>query len=239
MTRLFIFIFFFSSAHSYAKLCNKDDNYFAKYDRKASNGNCVKTVTPSDTADIDNIFAQHDIKVTYDKVKKNKNELHAAAEVIQAISHVSGGQFNMHNGFIFNLHNPYTRDDGRRVTWSTCINNNSKQTSTLMLNSSGCQSRAVLNQERAAVDTGRNNATHIAHEMAHCFGWKSLPARSGSLYSQYQKAVGDSCKVTHYCNKNGNENFAEVFSLFLLNPDRLQESPGCRKGLQFFCRSIF
>ena len=86
---------------------------------------------------------------------------------------------------------------------------------------------------RSIFNRGLNNSGHIAHELAHCFGHKTKDGKK--LYDLYFKALPNRCKPTRYARTgNRNEEFAEVFALYLMNPDELHKYEECKPALQFF-----
>ena len=109
------------------------------------------------------------------------------------------------------------------------------------------QNIRALDPQRRECGHGRNNTTHITHELAHCFGWKKINGQT--MYDTYFKAVPSryQCSPTGYANPDfsnskgtnkfrPNEEFAEVFALYITNPDVLQKQPGCKQALQFFAK---
>lgn len=74
----------------------------------------------------------------------------------------------------------------------------------------------------------------MMHELGHRFGH----ANGGENYRAYQKHMrGKKCHITTYCGKNLNEEFAEVFEAYVVNPDFLAKY--CPDSFAFFKNTLF
>lgn len=74
----------------------------------------------------------------------------------------------------------------------------------------------------------------MMHELGHRFGH----ADSGKLYNEYRSHMrGKKCVVSTYCLKNLNEEFAEAFEAYIVNPDFLAKH--CPDSFAFFKNKVF
>lgn len=84
---------------------------------------------------------------------------------------------------------------------------------------------------------GNSVAQHV-HEWAHLIG-------NNGAYAAYRRAMGSSgyCMVSNYADNNANEQFAEVFTAFVTEPEILlnnsRTSAACRKAYEFFRDEFF
>ncbi|MCB0365943.1 MAG: hypothetical protein H6624_11135 [Bdellovibrionaceae bacterium] len=206
---------------------------FGKYLDNGANGRCLYQIQPNQQSLTTAVFQRLGMSPTGNS---NVGEYHAAAEVFHAMDTLGDGRFDFHKEASLRYESYTTRKDkdGNEVKkyFSTC---NYK---TLIMRNSGCQARVAMDDSRDLFN-GRNNTQHIAHEWGHCLG--HLKKNGSRVYDLYKKAVPDgSCKPTWYCDKNyskgqyRNEEFAEVFSLYLTDPEHLHQFPGCEKAFRFF-----
>lgn len=83
------------------------------------------------------------------------------------------------------------------------------------------------------------NIALVAHELGHQVG------NSKGWYGRYNQAVSTPCQYSDYSRANHgfgarNEEFAEVFSIFLTNPSYLKNgSEACQDAYKFFSRQMF
>lgn len=74
----------------------------------------------------------------------------------------------------------------------------------------------------------------MMHELGHRFGH----ANAGQNYNEYRKHMrGRKCMITTYCGKSLNEEFAEVFEAYVVNPDFLAKH--CPDSYAYFKTKLF
>jgi hypothetical protein len=74
----------------------------------------------------------------------------------------------------------------------------------------------------------------MMHELGHRFGH----ANAGENYNDYRAHMrGKKCMITTYCGKSLNEEFAEVFEAYVVNPDFLAKH--CPDSYAFFKNKLF
>lgn len=74
----------------------------------------------------------------------------------------------------------------------------------------------------------------MMHELGHRFGH----ANANENYIEYRKHMrGKKCMITTYCGKNLNEEFAEVFAAYVVNPDFLAKH--CPDSYAYFKNKLF
>lgn len=90
------------------------------------------------------------------------------------------------------------------------------------------------------IQTANNkNVALVAHELGHQVG------NSKGWYGRYNAAVSEPCKYSDYSRANHgfgarNEEFAEVFSIFLTNPSYLTKgTDACKSAYKFFSQQMF
>lgn len=96
------------------------------------------------------------------------------------------------------------------------------------------QGASSINVRRPSGSDKGENVTRMMHELGHKVG------NSGAYgdYNSYTK--GKSCGLTHYCKNRArgrNEEFAEVFAAYVVNPDLLKKN--CPESYNFFNRRLF
>lgn len=107
----------------------------------------------------------------------------------------------------------------------------------------------VWNESKGYVEVNRKwntqgmnsqNIGMLFHELAHYLG-NNRREDNMSSYLRYFQAVPSGCCFSWYCNRNRNEEFAEVFSSFLLNPANLlkEGGPNCKAAYDFFRKNVF
>jgi hypothetical protein len=93
-----------------------------------------------------------------------------------------------------------------------------------------------------SIDTGMNseNIGMLIHELGHYVGNNKNPLNTAS-YAKYFKAVPEPCYFSWYSLQSRNEEYADVFSTFILNPNNLLKfgSRGCRKAYEFLRKEAF
>lgn len=91
-------------------------------------------------------------------------------------------------------------------------------------------------------NTGMNteNVGMLMHELGHYVGNNKSPLNSAS-YLKYFRAVPERCLFSWYAAQSRNEEYADVFATFIVNPENLLRfgSVGCRKAYEFFRKKVF
>ncbi len=104
------------------------------------------------------------------------------------------------------------------------------------------------NQRVNQINIGRNTSrghTHYGNSVAqHVHEWAHLIGNSGG-YPAYRRAMGGAgyCLVSNYADNNPNEQFAEVFTAFVTEPETLLNNSrtpeACRRAFNFFKNEFF
>ena len=82
---------------------------------------------------------------------------------------------------------------------------------------------------------GTNNYGMLAHELAHFISLRD----NAYIQNRYTKDVTVACNLTKYTFANRREEFAEVFSSFLTNPDLLNNGTTSCKEAKIFLSDLF
>ena len=104
------------------------------------------------------------------------------------------------------------------------------------------------NQRVNQINIGRNTSrghNHHGNSVAqHVHEWAHLIGNNGA-YSSYRRAMGSNglCMVSNYADNNANEQFAEVFTAFVTEPEILLNNSrtpaACRAAFNFFKDEFF
>jgi hypothetical protein len=104
------------------------------------------------------------------------------------------------------------------------------------------------NQRVNQINIGRNTSrghTHYGNSVAqHVHEWAHLIGNNGG-YPAYRRAMGGAgyCLVSNYADNNANEQFAEVFTAFVTEPETLLNNSrtpeACRRAFNFFKNEFF
>jgi len=172
---------------------------------RVSNGDCLSPLRES--ADV--ILERHNIKI---EGAVKTEEKAALARLIQGLEKLGPGNFKYHRGarFIYRTGRLRSRFNGKAIE----INPGEQNIHSLRDKSLG----------------GTNNVGLHAHELGHFVGFKGL-------YPKYFAAVPDKnrCLVSQYAKTNRNEEFAEAFAAFLMDPEHLKNGGGgCAQASRFF-----
>lgn len=192
-----------------------------KLDEKAANGDCLPTV---DKFQANELIDKYNIKFSGSTGPTDKM---AVARVLASIEDLSGGKCQLPRdaAFAFRVDNKgISRYDGKHIQ----IN-------------AGAQNEKALREENKG-SGGCNNTGLIAHELCHRIGSQTLSGGRGiTAYEFYRNRVPDECGLTKYAIHNKNENprneeFAEVCSAFITNPEILvnNKSKSCEKAMEAF-----
>ena len=159
------------------------------------------------------ILANQKIKVS---ANITKAELSALGTGIKQIQNLYGGQFPGVQGANFKYANEATN-------WN--------------------QSSGPIKVNRYwANDRGMNssNIAMLIHELGHYVGNNSREGNPAT-YNRYFKAVPEPCRFSWYAKNRRKEEFADVFSTMVVNPENLLKSDDlyCRKAYNFFKAEIF
>jgi hypothetical protein len=141
----------------------------------------------------------------------------AVARVLQTMNSLGGGNFSLHRGAKF--------------VFGSTAGQPSRQTADHIQLNPGNQNIRALGNHAGHSHGGTTNTALIAHELGHYVG-------NNGLYQPYFQFVRGGCNVSGYSGnrRNGrrNEEFAEVFSAYLTNPEMLSAKGGaCQKALDF------
>ncbi len=192
-----------------------------KLDEKAANGDCLPKI---DKFQANEIIDKYNVKFSGTTGPTDKM---AVARVLASIDDLSGGKCHLPRdaAFAFRVDNKgISRYDGKNIQ----IN-------------AGAQNEKALREENKG-SGGCNNTGLIAHELCHRIGSQALSGGRGiTAYEFYRNRVPDECGLTKYAihNKNDNprnEEFAEVCSAFITNPEMLvnNKSQSCAKAMDAF-----
>lgn len=111
-------------------------------------------------------------------------------------------------------------------------------------------SDSVWNQSSGPIKVNRNwstdtgmhsrNVGMLMHELGHYVGNNKNP-ENPAAYAKYFRAVPTPCHFSWYAQQSRNEEFADVFASFIVNPKNLLKmgSPGCKKAYEFFKTKVF
>lgn len=104
------------------------------------------------------------------------------------------------------------------------------------------------NQRVNQINIGRNTSRghkHYGNSVAqHVHEWAHLIGNAGG-YPAYRRAMGGAgyCMVSNYADNNANEQFAEVFTAFVTEPELLLNNSrtpaACRRAFEFFRDEFF
>lgn len=253
-----------NSACATSKECRESKRFrFAKYIPEAANGKCLYRIQPQEKDAINTVLNRFKITPTGNGRTPEYHGLAEVIHAVDTLGKSNTFQFHQgvkarYEDFFYKK-NPddsfklrYKKD--KKTKEFVLDENGEKILEKVRGYSSTCDPvqheliiRKISNQASCAVETGRNhvsgnNPAHIAHEWAHCLG--NMTKEGKSIYISYKEAVPrnkiSSCLPTCYSEKiynswtARNEEFAEVFSLYLTYPDLLHSKPGCEKAFSFF-----
>lgn len=112
------------------------------------------------------------------------------------------------------------------------------------------QASRVWNQHAGPIHVNRNWSKHtgmhsenigmLMHELGHYVGNNKNPLNTAS-YAKYFRAVPQPCYFSWYAKQSRNEEFADVFATFIMNPNNLLKfgSASCKRAYDFFRKEVF
>ncbi len=192
-----------------------------KLDEKAANGDCLPELNQSQAK---GLIEKYKVKFSGSTGETDKM---AVARVLASIDELSGGKSALPHeaAFAFRVDTRgISRYDGKHIQ----IN-------------AGAQNEQALRPENKG-SGGCNNTGLIAHELCHRMGSQRVSGGRGiTAYELYRMRVPNKCGLTgysiHNTNKNPrNEEFAEVCSAFITNPEVLETntSEACKNAKAAF-----
>ncbi len=106
------------------------------------------------------------------------------------------------------------------------------QTEFNFLNQRGAWNQTVPRINVKKLSYGGDNVAALIHELGH----KVANANGQKLYGLYSKNVKP-CKISPYAQTKRSEEFAEAFSVLIVNPDDLKSK--CPSAYNFFTQDVF
>ena len=188
-----------------AVVAQEDRPFVLKMAERVSNGDCL----PPSSEDPEAVLKRNDVQI---QGKAKAEEKKALARAILAIERAGAGTFHAHHGarFVYRTGHVRSRFNGKAIE----INPGRQNVHALRDKSLG----------------GTNNVGLHAHELGHFVGGQGL-------YAKYFAAVPKDkrCLVSKYAESRRNEEFAEAFAAYLLDPERLSHGgEGCERARNFF-----
>lgn len=182
-----------------------------KLDKRAANGICVPNVVEN----LETVLLRNKVALVREDRKPVELPVkEALARIIRTIEGISHGTFSYHNDvkliikpeWGYSYHTPGTYEIFIRPGSENILHLNNK----------------ILG--------GINNYGMLAHELAHFVSMRN----NEFVQNSYDDFVVKFCNHTKYTSANRHEEFAEVFSAFLTNPDLLNNgTASCEIAKQF------
>lgn len=185
-----------------------------KVDKRAANGICV----PNLKENFDAVLLRNRVSLVREDGERVEVPIkEALARIIRTMEGISLGTFKYHNDVKLVIMSKWGYSWHVRGTDEIFI-------------SPGAESSLHVKSKTLG---GTNNYGMLAHELAHFVSMRDKEA----VQKSYDDFVVIPCNVTKYTSVNRAEEFAEVFSAFLTNPDLLNnDTVSCEKAKQFMSR---